>query len=153
VLADSKKSPVKRSEQSWFGAIVFFAVIFISLFNCSGCSWLKGRTSSNEQQVAEGRELYEANGCALCHGPDGRGDGPLAKTIHNSPPDFGDPASFVNGYSVGQIAYTIGTGLTQGNRSMPPFDHLTANERQLLAIFVMSLRATPAKEKNNNEHP
>lgn len=107
---------------------------------------------SHEQQVAEGQALYEANGCALCHGAQGRGDGPVAKTIHNSPRDFSDPASFVNGYTVGQIADTIGTGLTEGNRSMPAYDHLTINQRELLAVFVMALRATPSKAKNN-EHP
>lgn len=142
---------MKRCEQICFPAAGFLAVILIFLFSCSGCSWLEGRTSY-EQQVAEGRELYEANGCGLCHGADGRGDGPVAKTIHNSPRDFSDPASFVNGYSVGQIAYTIGTGLTQGDRSMPPYDHLTAQERELLAVFIMSLRTTPSKEKND-AHP
>jgi len=31
-----------------------------------------------------GRELYVRSGCAECHGPEGRGDGPAAKTLVNA---------------------------------------------------------------------
>ena len=147
------KASIRRRKRMSRSASGVFAVIYLSLCVCAGCSWLGGPSDSYERQVAEGRELYEANGCALCHGALGHGDGPVAKTIHNYPTDFRYPCSFVNGYSVGQIAYTIGTGLTQGDRSMPPYDHLTAKERELLAVFVMSLRASPPKEEKNNEQP
>jgi mono/diheme cytochrome c family protein len=114
-------------------------VCMILLVVCSGCSAIEGVTKSHDQQVAEGRALYDANGCGTCHGPDGRGDGPVSKAMHSSPRDFHNPASFVNGYGVGQIARTIGTGLTQGNQIMPPYPHLSVNDRELLATFVMSL--------------
>jgi len=38
--------------------------------------------------VEEGRALYEAAGCAECHGPGGRGDGPAAYPQHDA---WGNP--------------------------------------------------------------
>lgn len=37
--------------------------------------------------LSEGRRLFAAN-CASCHGADGRGDGPLAKTLNPPPTDL-----------------------------------------------------------------
>jgi mono/diheme cytochrome c family protein len=119
---------------------------------CSGCSWLGGPGKSHEQQVAEGRALYEANGCATCHGAEGRGDGPVAKMSHSAARDFRDAGAFVNGATVGQIAGTIATGLTRGNQIMPPYRHLSIEERELLAVFVVSLRGDAHKENNGNEN-
>jgi copper transport protein len=41
----------------------------------------------NEQSVARGRELFQAN-CIVCHGVDGRGDGPAAANLDPAPTDF-----------------------------------------------------------------
>jgi len=38
-------------------------------------------------RIAEGQALYRANGCAACHGRDGRGDGPLAPSLRPPPRD------------------------------------------------------------------
>jgi high-affinity iron transporter len=107
---------------------------------------------SQEQQVAEGRALYEANGCATCHGAEGRGDGPVTRTLHSSPRDFRDTAAFVNGYDVEQIARTLEAGLVQGNQSMPAYGHLSETDRKLLAIFVMSLRTDSKRSSNDETH-
>ena len=131
-------------------SIAPLALLIVIVFVCFGCSRLGGK--SQEQQVAEGHSLYEINGCATCHGAEGRGDGPVAKAMHNAPRDFRDAAAFVNGYSVGEIANTIGAGLVQGDRSMPAYSHLSADDRELLAVFVMSLRNTQTKEKKD-ENP
>ena len=44
------------------------------------------RTATPES-IAAGRVLYDAN-CQQCHGPDGRGDGPLAEGLPLPPADF-----------------------------------------------------------------
>jgi mono/diheme cytochrome c family protein len=129
-----------------------FWMVSLLLFLCSGCSSLGGPRKSYDQQVAEGRALYELNGCATCHGPEGRGDGPVTKTLHTAPRDFRDAAAFVNGYDAARIARTIATGLVEQNQSMPPYPHLSANDRELLAVFVMSLR-DDLKKENISERP
>jgi high-affinity iron transporter len=109
---------------------------------------LGGPALSQEQQTAAGRALYAENGCATCHGAQGHGDGPVTRTLHSSPRDFRDQEAFVNGYNVEQIARTLQTGLVEGNQSMPSYAHLSENDRKLLAVFVMSLRAD--SERSND---
>jgi mono/diheme cytochrome c family protein len=122
------------------------------LLTCWGCSRLGGATQSHEQQVAAGRALYDDNGCATCHGPEGHGDGPVSKILHISPRDFRDAAGFVNGYDLERIARTIYTGLDSENQSMPSYSHLSDNDRQLLAVFIMSLRNDDPQKEKSNEH-
>ena len=43
--------------------------------------------SANPPAAYEGRRLYVSY-CQLCHGTDGKGDGPLAKAMHISPADL-----------------------------------------------------------------
>ena len=40
--------------------------------------------------VKEGKKLYQENGCAECHGEKGKGDGPLASRLKNTPRNFKD---------------------------------------------------------------
>ena len=44
--------------------------------------------SHTPESVARGRAVYDAQGCAKCHGDQGAGDGPSAKTLTD---DWGDP--------------------------------------------------------------
>ena len=43
--------------------------------------------AANPPPAYEGRRLYVSY-CQLCHGTDGKGDGPLAKTMQISPADL-----------------------------------------------------------------
>jgi len=97
--------------------------------------------------------LYAENGCASCHGPEGRGDGPVAHTLDPRPRDFHDAAAFKRGGEVEAIARTLATGIPveappasgvtgapqRHQQGIPKFDHLSENERQSLALFVISL--------------
>jgi mono/diheme cytochrome c family protein len=96
--------------------------------------------------VAEGQQLYRGNGCATCHGPLGRGDGPVGRTLTPPPRDFRDAHPFKNGTSIEAIAQTLEDGLTRDGSQMPRFDHLSARERQSLALFVISIRNQSAMD-------
>ncbi len=93
--------------------------------------------------VAEGRSLYRANGCASCHGANGRGDGPVGLTLTPRPRDLRDTLAFTNGTSIPAIAQTIATGIPAGG-AMPMFAHLTNAERESLALYILSLRTQPS---------
>ena len=102
--------------------------------------------------VSQGRTLYQGNGCASCHGPDGHGDGPLAPNLPAKPIDFRDVSLFKRGSSEDAIAETLEEGIsrvhtipalhhTHHELLMPKFDHLTKTERRSIALYVISLRA------------
>jgi high-affinity iron transporter len=106
-----------------------------------------------------GKDLYRQNGCASCHGPEGHGDGPVAKTLTARPRDFRDTSAFKQGTDVASIADTIATGvveLTQGNwpggehhhQVMPQFSHLSEWERRSLALYVISLRSSAGTRRS-----
>ncbi len=103
--------------------------------------------------------LYAENGCASCHGPGGRGDGPVGQTLDPRPRDFQDVAAFKRGFDVEAIAHTLATGIlvpaaaatgatgapSHHQQGMPKFDHLSEFERQSLALYVISLH-DPARQ-------
>ena len=101
--------------------------------------------------VSEGRLLYQANGCASCHGASGRGDGPIAVRLGSKPADLHDPGLFTRGAGEIEIAKTLAVGIhsaeasspqlhrTHHELAMPKFDHLTEIERRSIALYVISL--------------
>lgn len=103
--------------------------------------------------VAAGKTLYEENGCASCHGHDGRGDGPAASNLPAKPINFHDVEAFKLGYSEDAIAQTIAQGISGDHYVptlhmtlhlwlMPKFDHLSKAERRSIALYVISFHAS-----------
>lgn len=106
-----------------------------SLLLCGGCGPGRDVPSS-----AEGRTLYAENGCATCHGPSGRGDGPVGATLPRRPRNFTDESSYTNGRDAASIAATLAVGISANGSKMPAFGHLNERERLSLAEFVIFLR-------------
>lgn len=96
---------------------------------------------ATEPTVAEGLKLYRSNGCMSCHGPDGHGDGPVARDLIPPPRDFRVAAAFTGGTDVESIALTLAVGVPSGG-SMPYYAHLSNHERRAIARYVISLRTT-----------
>lgn len=92
---------------------------------------------SPAEAVARGEMLYSRSGCAVCHGPEGRGDGLGAAGLVTKPRDFSQPAAFRSERTVEALAKTIAQGSADG--SMPPYNYLGDRDRQALAAFVLSL--------------
>lgn len=92
--------------------------------------------------VARGRELFERNGCAVCHGAAGRGDGRIAKTLTPSPRNFRDLAAYKQGASVEEITQTLEKGVA-GGTTMPAYPHLSQEERRSIALFIEYLQEQP----------
>ena len=109
----------------------------------AGCA---GESDDDKGAVEQGKALFTRNGCAVCHGPDGRGDGQIAATLQPPPRDFRDPAAYKNGHSEAAIARTIQKGMP--STSMPGYAHLSAEERAQIAAYIRSLL-----KKENEDTP
>jgi mono/diheme cytochrome c family protein len=105
------------------------------------------RVSNDGASRARGARLYQSQGCAACHGTDGRGGMTLkdAKGYPVMARDLTAPWTFRGGSSPDQVWLRLTTGLAPG--PMPAFASTTsAKERWDLVNYVLSLARTPAWE-------
>ncbi len=94
------------------------------------------------EAASRGKVLYDRYGCAVCHGVEGRGDGPVGRSSRPSPRDFRDQESFKNGRSLGAIAETIRVGVMNKGVGMPGYPHIPAEERRAIGAYVASLHVS-----------
>ena len=95
--------------------------------------------------VDAGRRIYDNNGCANCHGPDGSGRGPNAPYMNPPPRDYRDPESYKAGITVDAVAESIAIGFSEDGAAMPAFAHLNAEQLRQLATLVVSLQRPESK--------
>ena len=98
-------------------------------------------TPSRRPDTDAARQLF-ANQCSSCHGLEGRGDGPLARSLDPSPTDFTDPDRYRQRTLYGLYS-TISLGV--GGTAMKPFTELTDDQRWSLAFLVGSLATDKAQ--------
>lgn len=100
-----------------------------------------GCRESQQPVVSNGAALFRENGCATCHGAEGRGDGPSARGTAIHPRNLSDRHSYRNGASSGAIAKTIASGIRNADGSgMPAFAHIPDDERRAIAEFIVTLQ-------------
>ncbi len=91
-----------------------------------------GRGPRLIDQELPGEEAYRQH-CTICHGQQGRGDGPAAAAFDPSPPDFASPESVVL-LSDDEVLEIV----VKGRRAMPAFE--TVLEPELLPMLVGYVR-------------
>lgn len=101
----------------------------------AGCGGQE-REEDPAAQVAVGKDLYTRNGCAVCHGDGGRGDGRMAPSLKPPPRDFTDKTAYSRGPGLEQIKATIRTG----TGAMPAYPHIKSGDIQLIARYIQSLQ-------------
>jgi len=90
--------------------------------------------TSHAAMVALGNQIYQQR-CALCHGPNGKGDGPAAAGLNPKPRNHTD-AAYMNSRTDAQLLDVIHNG--KGN--MPAWKNvLTEREMKAVLIHVRSL--------------
>ena len=94
---------------------------------------------STPDLVAKGKQAYLAN-CMVCHGAEGRGDGPAATALNPKPRDF-TSGVWKQGGSPAQVFKTVSDGMS--GTPMPPFSSLSLEERWGLVHFVRGLSPNP----------
>lgn len=99
--------------------------------------------ASSAENLKHGGEAFGAN-CAVCHGPQGKGDGPLAglhaTRTSERPRDLTD-AALQKRVTDGEIFWKIGAGLKRGDQViMPSFEKvIPAEDRWKVVLFIRSL--------------
>jgi mono/diheme cytochrome c family protein len=125
--------------------------LFTAGFVVAGVAGALGAVLGNSQR---GGVLYRRY-CAVCHGPEGRGDGPNAAFLEDDRPRDLTDSKYIGGLSDEHLARVIADGgqAIQGSRFMPPCGRtLTADQIRDLVAHVRGLasavpgRAHPATE-------
>lgn len=103
----------------------------------SAATSLRNPVSTTAESVEMGRKLFGSY-CAACHGPEGKGDGPVAAKAIFPPPDL----QLTTGRRTDGYIYAT---IRNGGAIMPPLGHLvTPAERWHIVNFVRSIAAAPA---------
>ena len=114
----------------------------------AGCSRSEPPADSSTAEptavLREGHAFYLKHGCAVCHGRDGHGDGPMAAALDPTPRDFHEPDVFKYGRTAEAISKTIMTGIPR-SASMPSFVHIPEEERFRIAAYIVSLQESKKK--------
>lgn len=109
---------------------------------------LKNPLPSSESNLNSARQIY-ADECAQCHGEQGRGDGPEARTHFPLPADLTDE-KLLKGVTDGEIFYQI----SEGRRPMPSYKgRLTEDQRWQLILLVRSFSQSAGSGKNPASPP
>ncbi len=94
-----------------------------------------------------GNTLFQAN-CATCHGPGGKGDGPVGKALNPPPRDFteGDFKFDTNGDGTPgsdtdlTVVIQQGAGAFGGSPLMAPWGHLPESDINDLVAYIRTLK-------------
>lgn len=105
----------------------------------SQAEWDSLRAGSPEL-LAKGKELY-AQQCAVCHGADGKGDGPAGGAMNPPPRNFADNT----GWHFGQQPTAVFKTITDGSpgTGMAAFGGLGVADRWGLVQYVRSFAVNP----------
>ena len=127
-----------------------FLWLMAVLMGVVGCGQNRGEEETLDGgatgEIAQGQELFERNGCPLCHGDRGKGDGRIAAALNPRPRDFRDQQAYQQGYSLEAISNTIKKGMASGKGVMPAYPHIATEQRQLIASYIVALQADSAAQ-------
>lgn len=120
------------------------SVLILSVF----CTSLVAAGSAFAAGNAEnGNTLFQAN-CATCHGPGGKGDGPVGKALQPPPRDFtvGDFKFDTDGDGTPGTDTDLSNVIKQGGGAfggsplMAPWGHLPESDTADLVVFIRTLK-------------
>ena len=94
---------------------------------------VKNPVAKSDKALATAKQIFQTN-CVACHGPNGVGDGPAAASLPVKPANWTSAATQAN--SDGELFWKI----TNGRGPMPPWKHLSENDRWTLVHFVRTLK-------------
>ena len=98
-------------------------------FVCCACglivfllTGILGVSIASENELQKGEDLF-AGKCQICHGPDGRGDGPAANAFNPKPANFTSPSFWeYDAKEKMTVEEKITKAVTKGKGQMPAFN-------------------------------
>jgi len=97
----------------------------------------KNPVESSPATIAEGKRLYGATDCAICHGKDGSGKGVEARDINMNTHDW-RKSEYQSKFSDGELSYLILTGKGR----MPAYEgRETPEQVWQMVVYIRSLAA------------
>lgn len=129
------------------GIFISGIILVAGLISCDQGKTSKSEPEMKTEQTAsvgggddahKGKDLYQQNGCAGCHGEDGTGDGPAGQALNPKPRNFTKTGDYKQGTGIDDIAHTIETGIS--GTAMVAYPHIPEGDRKLIASFIVSLQ-------------
>lgn len=97
---------------------------------------------SSDDLVGRGKQVY-ATSCAMCHGNEGKGDGPAGMSLNPKPRNFVEGKWTKGGARLG-LFDVVSNGIP--GTSMAAFKHVPLNERWALVHFIRSITQNEVKD-------
>lgn len=97
---------------------------------------------STPEIIAYGKKFYSTN-CAMCHGPEGKGDGPAGGGLNPKPRNFVE-GKWTKGGNLSDHFNVITNGIA--GSSMAAFGHFKAHDRWAVVHFIESITENKSKE-------
>ena len=110
------------------------ASLFLSVF--VGLFWTEPRLVGAAGEPANGKALYEKH-CLVCHGPQGKGDGPVGVVL--KPPDANFTSAGSKKKSDAELRQVVENG-RPGTAMSPWKNQLSQAELNDLLAYVLTLR-------------
>jgi mono/diheme cytochrome c family protein len=105
-----------------------------NLFVPESARYVRSLVPATPDQIAAGAKTFATN-CVVCHGPGGKGNGPLAATLNPRPVDLTVHGAL---HTEGEVYYYITNGVP--GTAMPKWqDQLTDLERWQLVQFIRNI--------------
>lgn len=154
-----KPLPIKAITYSLVGLFTLLALGFLilpaffdsspvgMLFHKTAAPWALDPEAQAKFQLTEaqakGRYHFQQY-CSGCHGPEGRGNGPLSQTLNRKLPNFlsPSPSGLKNDLTVAGVSKTLIEGLP--NSQMPSFSQLPQEVISEIAQYVEHLHTNPS---------
>ncbi len=124
----------------WQWKIFIWVLMAACLCSLTACG------APREEAIDRGREVYLSHGCAVCHGPQGHGDGLAATNLDPRPIDLRDTSLYRQGTSASAIKQTLKFGLWNNKGAMPTYRHLSRQELKYLVIYLKSLHTATVND-------
>ena len=111
--------------------------IFVSMFAglFLGVAFL-GAESTKGNEYAQGKKLY-TDKCQICHGVNGRGDGPAASALSPKPANFTDPK-----FWQGDVDKKITDTIENGHGMMPAFNLKPGETKGIIDYLTQTFKPT-----------
>jgi mono/diheme cytochrome c family protein len=112
--------------------VLVFTVVGLLL----GTVLLLSRTTKADE-YAQGKKLY-SNNCQICHGVNGKGDGPAGSALSPKPADFTDPK-----FWIGDVGKKITETIENGHGMMPSFNLKPVEIKDIIDYISKTFKPKP----------